>query len=65
MQASSAATTPSVVIVGAGLSGLTAAHELSKVGIKIPLYEGRDRVGGRVSTHYFNEKKTQWRAYAR
>lgn len=39
-----------VVIVGAGLAGLTAADELSKAGYGVVVLEGRDRVGGRVKT---------------
>lgn len=38
---------PSVVVVGAGLAGVTAAYRLAQVGIPVSLYEARDRVGGR------------------
>jgi len=37
-----------VVVVGAGLSGLTAAHELDRRGIDVIVLEAADRVGGRV-----------------
>lgn len=39
-----------VVIVGAGLSGLRAASLLVAEGIKCKVFEGRDRIGGRVLT---------------
>jgi monoamine oxidase len=41
----------SVLIAGGGLAGLTAAHELTKMGAEITLVEARrDRLGGRVWT---------------
>lgn len=39
-----------VVIVGAGLSGLAAAYELKKAGLKYHILELTPRVGGRVRT---------------
>lgn len=39
-----------VIVVGAGLAGLTAAVRLKGMGAKVSLIEARDRVGGRVLT---------------
>ncbi|WP_432514397.1 flavin monoamine oxidase family protein [Kineococcus sp. SYSU DK001] len=39
-----------VVVVGAGLAGLTAADQLVQAGHDVVVVEGRDRVGGRVRT---------------
>ncbi|MEL7028320.1 MAG: FAD-dependent oxidoreductase [Pseudomonadota bacterium] len=37
-------------VVGAGMSGLTAAHKLSQNGRQVTVIEARDRIGGRVWT---------------
>ncbi|WP_158371572.1 flavin monoamine oxidase family protein [Cellulosimicrobium cellulans] len=37
-----------VVVVGAGLAGLTVADELARAGRDVLVLEGRDRVGGRI-----------------
>ncbi len=38
----------SVIVVGAGLAGLTAAADLAARGVEVTVLEARDRVGGRV-----------------
>ena len=40
----------SVIVVGAGLAGLSAAVRLMKDGANVTVVEARDRVGGRVLT---------------
>lgn len=39
-----------VVVVGAGLSGLQAAYDLQKAGLRTVVLEARDRVGGKTWT---------------
>lgn len=41
---------PKVVVVGAGLAGLTTAHRLHSQGLDVDVYEARNRVGGRILT---------------
>lgn len=54
-----AGTAPSVVIVGAGLAGLSCAYKLSKRGISASVYEAATRLGGRCLTRrgYFNDNQ--------
>lgn len=40
-----------VIVVGAGVAGLTAARLMSSAGKRVVVIEARDRVGGRVWTH--------------
>ncbi len=47
---------PKVIVLGAGLSGLAAANILSENNIDVIVLEARDRIGGRVFSHKFDEK---------
>jgi monoamine oxidase len=47
-----------VVVVGAGLAGLRAAGDLLDEGARVVVLEARDRVGGRVHSHRFEDG--QW-----
>jgi monoamine oxidase len=40
----------SILIIGAGVSGLAAARELSRYKMKVTVLEARDRIGGRIHT---------------
>lgn len=40
-----------VLVIGAGVSGLTAAASLSVTGLRVLVLEARDRTGGRIHTH--------------
>ena len=41
-----------ILIVGAGAAGLAAARELSTAQLKVIVLEARDRIGGRINTHF-------------
>src|SRR5215470_3518425 len=55
-----------ILVIGAGISGLTAAHDLQKAGLeKFIVIEARDRVGGRtlnadIGKGYVVEAGGQW-----
>ncbi|WP_221349919.1 flavin monoamine oxidase family protein [Streptomyces beigongshangae] len=42
-----------IAIVGAGIAGLVAAHELEGLGHQVEIFEAAARIGGRVHTHRF------------
>jgi monoamine oxidase len=46
----------SAIVVGAGLSGLTAAYELEQIGFEVTVIEAKDRIGGRVGTLNMGEQ---------
>ena len=50
----------SIGIVGAGMAGLYAALLLRSAGHRVHIFEGADRVGGRVHTHYFSGEENQY-----
>ena len=40
-----------IIVIGAGLAGLSCAYELDQAGFNVILIEARSRPGGRVSTY--------------
>lgn len=62
-------TKPSVIVCGAGIGGLTTAHELAKRGYKVAVYERNDIVGGLARSMYHTEEshtypvEYSWRVY--
>jgi monoamine oxidase len=50
-------TAADVIVVGAGLAGLTAARALADAGRSVIVLEARDRVGGRVVSHPIGDGK--------
>ncbi|KAH9042564.1 hypothetical protein EDB85DRAFT_1885828 [Lactarius pseudohatsudake] len=54
------ATSLNVGIVGGGMAGLYAALLLLREGHRVRIFEGTDRVGGRVRTHYFTQEQDQF-----
>lgn len=50
------AQSPSIIIIGAGLTGLTLAYLLKKKGLDAQIIEARPRLGGRMLTDYQKDK---------
>ena len=50
--------TTDVIIVGAGLSGLQAAHDIKQAGYSCVVLEAMDRVGGKTLSHLCKENGT-------
>ncbi len=48
---------PRVVVLGAGLAGLAAAHALAKERCDVTVLEARSRIGGRVLSHEIDREK--------
>ncbi|KAK4161327.1 putative L-amino-acid oxidase YobN [Cladorrhinum sp. PSN259] len=49
-----------VGIVGGGIAGLYTALCLQREGHRVHIFEGTDRIGGRVHTHYFTPDRDQY-----
>lgn len=48
--------TAKIVVVGAGIAGLTAAHTLRRNGFnEVVVLEGSDRIGGRIHTEAYGK----------
>src|SRR5258705_299740 len=45
-----------VVVVGAGMAGLTAARALAEAGLKVLVVESQDRIGGRIWTRHVGDE---------
>jgi len=50
LSSAKAQTRPDVIVIGAGMAGLSAAKELTAQGLSVLVLEARDRIGGRIWT---------------
>ena len=46
---------PTILIIGAGVTGLSAANLLEKYGINYRIYEANEKIGGRIQTNIIQE----------
>ena len=51
---------PDVVVVGAGITGLTCAYRLRKLGIEAIVLEKSDRIGGVIRSQKINDHLVEW-----
>src|ERR1700722_14320186 len=45
-----------VVVIGAGMAGLTAARALAEAGMKVLVIEAQERIGGRIWTQHVGDE---------
>ena len=48
-----------VIVLGAGIAGLTAARQLAQSGLRVRVIEARDRVGGRIFTQHIGAENVE------
>src|SRR5215471_14539137 len=48
--------THDVLVIGAGMAGLTAARALAESGLKVLVVEAQDRIGGRIWTRHIGDE---------
>lgn len=51
---------PDVVVVGAGITGLTCAWRLRKLGIEVLVLESSDRIGGVIRSEHLDGHLVEW-----
>lgn len=52
--------TKDIIVIGAGIAGIIAAHELEKLGHRVQLIEASGRIGGRLWTFHFDDSGRQY-----
>jgi monoamine oxidase len=45
-----------IIVVGAGMAGLTAARRLAEAGLQVLVVEAQDRIGGRIYTRHIGDE---------